>query len=294
MSETAERVIANVVTGENRAEFMAKKLGLVDKVEDAKVIDPEPKEPEPEHAEAHKKPKIEQRFSELTQQRKAAEEAKAAAEARAEAAEKRAKELEEKTKPVVREPIDPEVGPKPNPSEYTDNQKYWEDLSEWSAKNAIKEDRKTQAAEAAKRAAEEVIKAHRARVVAAKAELPDYDDVLASANDLTVSDAVRDSLLESDHSARMLYHLATHREEVAKINQMGDRQALKYLGRLETQFDKQPEAKPAEVVVKPAKLPEPITPIRSTAVKTDDRIDAAGEFTGTYSQWKALRKAGKI
>ena len=39
--------------------------------------------------------------------------------------------------------------------------------------------------------------------------------------------------------------------------------------------------------------PEPITPVNARA-GVDTRVDAKGEFRGSYEEYKALRLAGKI
>jgi hypothetical protein len=304
MSETAERVASNVVTGENRAEFMAKKLGLV--TPDPK---PEPKQEPPEDAKEPvqaelveeepkketKRPDINDRFKKLGAEKRQAEEARQAAEAKARELEAKIKEYEEKGKP---QRIDPDIGPKPNPADYTDNQKYWEDLAEWKARETITTEKREQAKNDRERALKETIRAHAERVKAISEEIPDYHDVLSSASDLSVNDLIRDTILESDQSARILYHLASHRDEVAELNDMSPQKALKYLGRLEAKLEKtepKVETKPETKAEKPrTRPPEPITPIRASSVVADDKLDASGEFTGSYADWKALRKAGKL
>jgi hypothetical protein len=61
----------------------------------------------------------------------------------------------------------------------------------------------------AKAAAEhsKLIDAWGQRVKAAKAEMPDFDDMISS-TDVTVSNEVRDAIFESDVGPRILYHLA--------------------------------------------------------------------------------------
>jgi hypothetical protein len=59
----------------------------------------------------------------------------------------------------------------------------------------------------AKAAAEQkLIDAWGQRVKAAKAEMPDFDDMVGSA-DVVVSNEVRDAIFESDVGPRILYHL---------------------------------------------------------------------------------------
>jgi hypothetical protein len=294
-----------VVTSENLAEFNQARLGLTigQTPEPPEPETPKPAEPPEEPPkEGHGKPKISERFSELTNQRKAAEdarkvaeEAKAAAEARAEAAEKRAKELEDAQKAPKPPPFDPELGPEPKPSDYTDAFKYAADLAEWKSQAGIKKWQQDQIEAQKKHEAEKVVQAHWKRVAAAQKEFPDYQETMDGAKNLTLTEReVQNAVIESDMSAKILYHLAKNPDEVGKINDMSVRGALRYLGKLESQLEKPaPTPAPAVQQRRPAP-PEPIEPIRAMGTGTNQQIDAAGEFTGTYAQWKALRKAKKV
>lgn len=295
---------AEVVTGETREAFMAKRMGMsAPMVEDAKVISetlaPEVKEPEATEIEAiedeHKepeqpkrKPKLEERFSELTAQRKAAE-------ARAAEAERKLAEAEAKANPKPVEKIDGDIGPKPKPADYTDAFEYAEDLSKWSIDKALKDRDQAEVVKAQKAEQEKVVKGWQKRIVEIKTELPDYDDVISSADNLAVSDDVRDAIIESEVGPKILYHLAQNPELVDSINGMTVRGALRAMGKLEAQFEKAPEKQQEKPATKVAAIrpPDPITPIRATG-SVDNKVDAKGEFQGTYAQFKALRAAGKV
>jgi glucose-6-phosphate isomerase len=54
---------------------------------------------------------------------------------------------------------------------------------------------------------QQVITAWADRVAKAKAEMPDFDDMVTS-SEVQVTDAVRDAILESEVGPRILYHLA--------------------------------------------------------------------------------------
>ena len=124
----------------------------------------------------------------------------------------------------------------------------------------------------------------------AKAELSDYEDMIAS-SDVVVSDQVRDAILESDVGPRILYHLAENPEIAEKISGMSLIGALREIGKLEARFEKPVEAqKPA---VRKSNAPAPINPIRGGS-NVEVPIDSNGNFNGTPQQWKELRKAGKI
>jgi hypothetical protein len=283
-----------VVTSENLADFNANKLGLasessptaaeVDESPSEPAADKEQSEPklvEDEATETEEKkqnPKLEKRFSELTKARKEAE-------ARAEALEKRLVALESNKAP-------PDSNQKPTPDDFKDAFEYAEALADWSAENALarREQEVKQKEVEAKR--ETVIKTWQQKLESTKAELPDYEDMVAS-SDVKVNDTIRDAILESDVGPRILYELASDDDLAEKLSAMTTAGALKLIGKLEGQFEKTEAPAKAEkkTVAAKSNAPEPIRPLRSTGGVADVAMD--GEKL-SFQQWKAGRLAGKI
>ena len=145
-----------------------------------------------------------------------------------------------------------------------------------------------QAKEAEER--QKVINQWTSKVAEAKKSLPDFDDMVAS-SDVVVNDDIRDAILESDVGPQVLYHLAENTDFAKKIAGMSPKAALREIGKLEARFEKN-EAPPQPVAK--SKAPAPINPIRSGSFKPDVPLDSNGVFYGTASQWKELRRAGKI
>jgi len=287
---------SSIVTSENLADFNADKLGLASESSPtAATVDENPVEPaaekgqsEPELAEDEatgteekkQNPKLEKRFSELTRQRKEAE--------------AKVKELEERlaAKESIREPQPaPESNQKPSPDSYKDAFEYAEALAQWSAEQALaKREQEIKQKEAeAKR--ETVIKTWQQKLEATKAELPDYEVMVASSS-VKVNDTVRDAIVESDVGPRILYELASNDELAEKLSDMTTASALKLIGKLEAQFEKTdaPVAEKKTVAAK-SKAPEPIRPLRSTGGVAEVVTDGNDL---SYQQWKAARQAGKI
>ena len=291
---------SSIVTSENLADFNANKLGLAseesptaaDTVDEKSSSEPAAKEgqSEPKLAddeatgteEKKQNPKLEKRFSELTKQRKEAE-------ARAEEAERRLKALESQGQPAQAQP---QSDRKPTPDDYKDAFEYAEALSEWSAEQALlrREQEVKQKEVEAKR--ETVIKTWQQKLESTIAELPDYEEMVASST-VTVNDTVRDAILESDVGPRILYELASDDEMAEKLSTMTTAGALKLIGKLEAKFEKTEEPVKAEkkTVAAKSKAPEPIRPLRSTSGVADVGMDGNDM---SYQQWKAARQAGKI
>lgn len=309
MSEATQEVPVNrsVLTSENVSEFYANKLGLAaeapsEAVETEEVaaepeveaeVESEP-EAEKEATEERKpNPKLEKRFSELTKQREEARKEAQREREQREALEARLKALEQSSQPQ-KASVEPEDEPQPH--QFSDAFEYAKALAEFTAEKALRERDRQEAERKSNEERQKVLTEWAKRVEAAKAELPDFDDMVAS-SDVVVTDPVRDAILESDVGPQILYHLAENPEIAEKLANSSVASALRQLGKLEAKLEKaveeQPE-KPSKPVVKKSNAPEPIKPLRAASAATDIPVDSDGQFHGTYQQWKAARLAGKI
>ena len=296
------RTAENVVTSDNLAEFHANKLGLAsddapvaaEKVEETPDSEPAVEaqtesEPEAENeAEVTDKPKqnpkLEKRFSELTKRAKQAEADKANLEARLQ-------ELESKQAPAPVQ-VDP-VSEKPQASQFNDAFEYAEALAEWSAEKALEQRDIQEQQRKIDEQRNEVIKSWSQKLEKTKANLPDFDDMVASSN-VQVRDEVRDAILESDVGPEILYHLASNDEYAEKFAAMPSGKALKELGKLEVQFERKEAPIEKSEPVARSKAPAPIKPLVAGKGTSDVLIDGNGAFHGTYAQWKAARQAKRI
>lgn len=288
------KVAANVVTSENLAEFNAKRLGLADREAVVEATPTEPQEQsEPVEAKEEatatedrkQNPKLEKRFSEITKQREAArEEARKEREAR-EALEARLKEVESRSAPQEAPKAD---NGEPQPNQFTDMYEYAKALTDYQVEKRMSEIEIRKQAEQQQNEKKQVIDSFVKRVEAAKASLPDFDEMVGSA-DVTVSNEVRDAIWESDVGPQILYHLAENPDVAEKLKSMTVAAANRFIGKLEAQFE--PQKKP---VVGKSKAPAPINPIRSAANGRDVSLITDNQFQGTYQQWKSARLAGRI
>lgn len=303
MSEVREA--SSVVTSENLAEFHAQKLGLATKAPIEAVVDEEPptepisaeseNEPQAEEEvvteERKPNPKLEKRFSKLTSER---EQARQEAERERQRAADLERELQELKKQAS--PTQTFVDEEPQPHQFADAFEYAKALSEWSAENAIKQlkQREEEARIQAEKQAQ--IDTWNKRQEAIMAELPDYEEMIASA-EVMVSDQVKDAIIESEVGPRILYHLAENPEFAEQLAGYSTARALKEIGKLEARYEQKaetPKAEPSKPVATKSKAPAPINPLKATSASTDTPIDSNGEFFGTAKQWREMRRAGKI
>jgi hypothetical protein len=300
MADLAERLAANVVTSENLAEFNAKRMGLAEPLEVVEAVKTEPTPVEESRSEPieasddatatedrKQNPKLERRFSEITKQRETARaEAQREREAR-EVLEAKVRDLEAKATPSA----EPAADQEPLPEQFTDMYEYAKALTDYRVDQRMNEEKQKEVQARAAAERDKVINVWADRVKAAKSEIPDFDDMVGSA-DVTVSNEVRDAIFESEVGPRILYHLAENPEIATKLQGMTLTSALRHIGRLEAQFEKtEPQIKP---VVGKSKAPSPINPIRSAANGRDVNLTGDGEFHGSYQAWKAARLGGRI
>lgn len=329
MSEQQEESSVVTVTSETRAEFMAQRMGNAEAEDVEPVV--EAVEAEPAAEEADNEPSDDAqddddaqdemppegtkqggkvvwkgkwvdrsspsyRIHVKTQEAKTANEAAAAERASRIALEQRLQALEGKPadKPAVATVAESD---KPSPAQFEDAFEYAEALAVWAGKQALIERDKQEQEKVAKEAQEKVLSTWQARQSAVKEEIPDYDDMLASSK-VMVSDPVRDAILKSDAGPRILYHLAENEEFAVKLGKMSVQDALVHIGRLEAKFEKAPEnteKKPEKPKAVASRAPAPISPINGSNSDPGSRVDpTTGEYTGSYQQFKADYKAGKI
>jgi hypothetical protein len=304
MSEVAERLAANVVTSENLAEFNAKRMGLADPLpqgaaaveetpaepsEDVNQSDPSGEDEAKATEERKPNPKLERRFSQITKERESArEEARRERELR-ESLEVQVRELKNKAQPSA----EPKFDSEPKPEQFTDMYEYQQALVDYRVDQRLGEEKQKEANAKAEAERMKVINTWAKRVETAKAEIPDFEDMVGSA-DVAVSNEVRDAIFESDVGPRVLYHLAENPDIAEKLNGMTMTAALRMIGKLEAQFEKKSDEQLSKTVVNKSKAPAPINPIRSAANGRDVNLTSDGQFHGSYQAWKAARLAGRI
>lgn len=261
--------------------------------------EPEPdSETDAEIKKAGKKnPKIEARFHDLAEKRKAAE--KAAEEARAEAQrvrEEAAQAARERDELKAKyEPPKPEVlPPKPARAQFGSDADYEAALEDWAGDKREHDLRQQEAQEAAEKAHKARVTAFQKREAEAKTEIPDYEDAIKKST-VKVSDPVRDAIVESDVAGFLLHHLATNPAVAEKLAGMSIASSLKELGKIEDRIiadrEKKAKGEPKTPLAEVSKAPPPIAPLRGGGAVDTPPVDSSGNFHGTFQQYQAWKKA---
>ena len=285
-----------VVSSENSQDFYFDKLGLAPEGEETQSKGESEPKAEKEAKDKQKPSKLEKRFSKLTKDK---QELKTQVESERKAREQleaRLRELEGNRPQQA-----PKANAKPKPEQFNDAFEYAEALAEWTAEKAIAEQKKAEAEAKSNEKREKTLKSWAKRVEAFKDEMPNFDSMVQS-SDVTVTDDVRDAIIESEFGPQILYHMAENPKFASKLSEMSMSAAMKELGKLEAKFERRAEkAKEApkaeaikESVAKKSKAPQPIRPLKASSAAADTPIGSDGEFHGTFAQWREARKAGKI
>ncbi len=221
-------------------------------------------------ADAKKKDGINERFSKLTADRKAAEERAALEETNRKAAEARADALADDVRKLTQsvEKLIPKAPEdvRPERAKFDDPNKYDEALAQWSFRQGEikakaeaeagfkqKTDAEHQAAaDAARKTAQDKIAADwKTRSEAFTKDHADFDEVIKR-DDVLITPTMGTAMMMSDHGPQIAYHLAQNPEEAAKIAAMPDAHQLMALGRLEAKLSVPP---------KTTETPDPINPL---------------------------------
>ena len=212
------------------------------------------------------------------------------------ALEAKLKELEARSAPKAAKAEPDELGPEPKPEAFNDMFEYAKALAEYTADKKLMERERAETERKAQEARAEFEQNWAKRVDSVRKELPDFDEMIQS-SEVSVSDPVRDAIMESDVGPKILYHLAENPDFAAELGKKTVTAALREIGKLEVRFEKREEktAAPSKPeAVKSTRAPAPISPIRGAISTGENNVDANGNFHGTFAQWKAARQARKI
>lgn len=244
-------------------------------------------------APKEKKGRLQQRFSELTSQRK---EAEAKAQAEAEAARLAKEELaraKAEAEELRKKYETPKELPEPKVEDYTDAQKYAADLKAYIESKVRVEESKKAEERKVKEQEEKIAKSWTDKWSASAKEVPDFNEVMNTTS-VVVSDQAQYAIRTADNGPMIVYHLGKNPADLQKMNSMSVPEMLKFVGRLDAKYDKpaQQEQKPAENNL--SKAPAPIKPVKNTSAALVGAFDDNGNFQGSMAEYKKLRAEGKI
>ena len=149
---------------------------------------------------------------------------------------------------------------KPTPGQFEDYGEYIEALTDWTTNQALS------AREAEREAAQKqqaAVQTWAERQTAARAALPDYDQVVGGA-DIPVARHVAEVLLDSDQGPALAYHLAKNPDVAARLNGLSPVASAREIGRIEAGLSAQASPAPAKL----SNAPPPAGHLKTVAPAT--------------------------
>lgn len=225
----------------------------------------------------------------------AAEERANAAREEAEKAARDAAELRTKYEP----PKSADPLPEPKADDYQDMASFLKARDAWVKDATLREVESKSAEAQAKAANEAATKRWNDRAAELKKELGDEAYAKIEATQVPLSEQAVEAVRASELGPRIMAHFVQNPDEAVALGKLTVGGMLKALGRLEAKLEGIAKLTAAAVETKPvaeiSKAPAPISPIKAPSNPgTGLKIDAAGNWTGTYEEFKAADQAGKF
>lgn len=147
----------------------------------------------------------------------------------------------------------------PKRADYGSDEEYVQALTDYTVQNklsSVKEElSRTQSTQ-------KVQESWSSKISKAAQTYPDYQEVLAEAQDVPINPEVADELMASELGGDITYYLAKHPDEVEQLNRMDSRSIARYIGRLEEKIERE---RSNSVKAKTSKAPAPIKPVSGTS-----------------------------
>ncbi len=130
-------------------------------------------------------------------------------------------------------PEAPQAPAKPDRKDFASEGEFLDAMIQWGVDQRLAQERERQAREAAEREQREVIEAATKRIATAREAVPDFDEVLASA-DAEVPPAVAGYMQRSEMIAELGYHFAKNPEVLVSLSKLRPDEQLVKIGRIES------------------------------------------------------------
>lgn len=186
-----------------------------------------------------------------------------------------------------------ESPPKPTPDKYETTEAYVEALTDWKAREVVKEattrnqEQQRQHAQAQQSALIE--SEWNERLTAARDSIEDFDDVAFNPR-LPITEAMAATLKQSERGPEVLHHLGKHPEEAARIARLSPFLQAKELGRIEAKL---PQAEARPTGNKTSQAPEPMKPVTTgqrSSVPSVATTDPRSTKAMSTSEWIAAER----
>jgi hypothetical protein len=171
-------------------------------------------------------------------------------------------------------------------SDYPDYDAYVVAVAGWQAEQALVKREEQQRERAAAERQTKQQQTWATQIQAAQTKYTDWDDVLDDA-DVPVTPALQEALLTSEQGADVLYYLAKHKDEAAKLATLSPFAVARAIGRIEATLVVSPS--PSAPVAPVVTAPPPVTPIGGGG-GTRTTVDPGQMSPQEYRAWRERQR----
>jgi hypothetical protein len=168
---------------------------------------------------------------------------------------------------------------KPSPENFESHDDYVEALTDWKLDQKLQAQSVKQRESQIKSEHQARVDAHINRVQAFAKNHEDFEEAMEDVDDIPISIAVQEIILESENGPELMYELAKNRKEFERICALPALAAARALGRFESKLSKQQETKTT-------KAPPPIRPVGSKSSSGVNKKPEDMDFQ-EYKRWRA-------
>jgi hypothetical protein len=158
-----------------------------------------------------------------------------------------------------------DVKGEPDPDDYETSTEFYRAHAKWAALEEIKAVKEAERHEKLRHEAESKKTVFLGKVEEFKKAHDDFEETIADVDDIQMSPAVSQAILESDNGPELMYALAKDKEEYARMCALPPFEAARALGRFEARLQKPSVEKTKEVKTKTTKAPPPPKPISTSS-----------------------------
>jgi hypothetical protein len=175
----------------------------------------------------------------------------------------------------------------PNADDFESAVEFYKAHAKWAAKEELKAAKESERQEKLRAQAESKRTEFIGKVDEFKKAHDDFEDVVSDVDDIQMSPAISNAILDSDNGPELMYELAKNREEYARICALPPWEAVRALGRFEARLDKPSEEKPKTTKPKTTKAPPPPKPVSTSSANGKKSIWDENISQAEYERMRA-------
>jgi hypothetical protein len=181
-----------------------------------------------------------------------------------------------------KQPEQTQASDKPKFEDYNDLEAYTEAVTDWKLEHKLAQrDQNTKQRSA--------IDTYQGRVTEFVKQTPDFQEVLADADDVQLAPEVMHAIVDSEVGPQIAYYLAKNVSEVDRINKLPQGKRLIEFGKLEAKLSAPAQAKAQPKVV--SKAPAPINTVSGTKAIVQKSPEDMSQ--GEYNAWRSEQLRNK-